>query len=1190
MMNLKWVKVLSSISILVGMNTFAYESVADKHIVSENKNFNTQKLTDKKNFRLDKKLAKSRYFVVFHDDPVATYKGGVQGFEATSVQVNLKKESLGPSQSVKLQTNSVEVQSYKQYLVDQQKSFMSRVENKMSDSMSVIATTQFALNGMLVELSPSDVKSLEKDPSVKTIVEDGWRELHTDAGPDWIGATQVWDGTATGVEFLGENVTVGIIDTGINPFNPAFASVGGDGYIHTNPFGAGEYRGDCIDDASLCNDKLIGVYSWPEITDQYEPFRPDIPKNGIDYDGHGSHVASTAAGNIMFDIPVYNAEGIPTDITFDRISGVMPHANIISYQVCLPGDRGDPLSGCLTSLTVLAVEEAIKDGVSVLNYSIGGGSFSPWRSLDALAFLAAREAGIHVATSAGNSGPNPSTVGSPAEAPWITSVANLSHNRSTSEKYLQDFTGGDASLLPESLSGFSLSGSITAPIVYAGDFVNPNDPEGDPAQCLQPFPEGTFDGEIVVCDRGAIARVAKGIHVRDGGAAGFVLANTEGGASSVDSDAHVIPAIHINAEQGTTLRTWLAQGADHTATITETEIIYDDSLGNIVNASSSRGPNQAVPNSLAVNVGAPGTAIYGAFAPETPFKGTPNGSEFAFLSGTSMASPHVAGALVAIAGLRPEWSPAEAQSALMLTANPNALKEDGVTPADVFDIGAGVVQIDAAVNAGLIMDESIENYEAANVATGGEPETLNIPQLVNSQCTITCEFMRTFKATRSGSWSILDNSGDSGMVIGATPADFILEEGESIEVLFTVDVSATQAVNQWLLGDVLLAEASGDSLHMPITVVPSFSNIPEQVVITANRDQGGFTLKDLKVVDSDSITVDVFGLTKADSVQGAVAQDSDNSSAFDDTTDGVEVFYIDVTEETQRVVAKIISSESPDLDLFVALDVNEDGVIDTNTELAAVSASGTALESIDFVPPLPGRYWVAVQNWQASSEGATDSFQLVMAAVESQNDNLNIDFPSSTDQSVAFDSLVNWDLEDSQPGDYYFGLMGFANDTGVGYNLGTTAVDIIRGKNDVSLTSNVSPDETVNYDDVMTYTITLLGNDTDEVKTYDLGLELSSSLELLSIDFDLSESKQTAESHRGFNPSSKIDLNNIEMMPGSSDKTITITAKVARPGWFNFSRYVSVTLSHELDLPGTQIEEVAIKHRIDFWSLFRLNR
>jgi subtilisin family serine protease len=164
------------------------------------------------------------------------------------------------------------------------------------------------------------------------------------------------------------------------------------------------------------------------------------------------------------------------------------------------------------------------------------------------------------------------------------------------------------------------------------------------------------------------------------------------------------------------------------ATITGTELTQNDDVARIAAGFTSRGPNKSVPDVIAPSIAAPGVSIFAATADDQPegFKEFPAPADFGFLSGTSMASPHIAGALTLLASLQPEWSPAEAQSALMLTANQNTLKDDGVTPSDFFDMGAGFANVTAAAQTGLVMDETYANYMGANPAVGGTPSSFKV--------------------------------------------------------------------------------------------------------------------------------------------------------------------------------------------------------------------------------------------------------------------------------------------------------------------------------------------------------------------------------------------------------------------------------------------------------------------------------
>ncbi|MEA2002399.1 MAG: S8 family serine peptidase, partial [Actinomycetota bacterium] len=395
-----------------------------------------------------------------------------------------------------------------------------------------------------------------------------------------------------------------------------------------------------------CNDKLIGAWGFSSVD------AAEGANSPFDYDGHGSHTASTAAGNFV-EATISGGARAPETID---LSGVAPHANIIAYAGC-----------CTGSALTAAIDQAIADGVDVINYSIGSPSPSDvWNDFDTVGYLAAREAGIFVATSAGNDGPGDATLGSPADAPWLTATAASTHSRTWANDVT--FTGGDSALATINGNGFT-DGYGPAPVVYAGDF-------GD-ALCLAPFPAGTWtSGEIVICDRGQIARVDKSANAAAGGAGGSILANDVDNGLSINADAHSIPTSHITYPDGILLKAWVATGTGHMGTISAGVYVQDPARGDIMAGFTSRGPNRAI-DIVSPSVSAPGVDILAAH-------GQNDAIVWDFSSGTSMASPHVAGAGALLMQEHPTWTPAEIQSALMLTANTAMLDSDEVTPAGPF--------------------------------------------------------------------------------------------------------------------------------------------------------------------------------------------------------------------------------------------------------------------------------------------------------------------------------------------------------------------------------------------------------------------------------------------------------------------------------------------------------------------------
>jgi subtilisin family serine protease len=606
--------------------------------------------------------------------------------------------------------------------------------------------------------------------------------IHTAAFPGGEIRDQAWPSGS-----MGEGTIVGVLDTGINQGHPSFAAVGGDGFIHTNPYGTGNYGGYCAANPSFCNEKLIGAWA----------FHPgsSIPN---DTNGHGSHTAGTIAGNILQDVEMV----APTaSYTFPIVSGVAPHANIIMYQVCVPS--------CPTSSTTAAVNQAVMDGVDVINYSISGGT-NPYVETTSVAMLNANTAGILTAASAGNSGPGPATVNH--QSPWNLTVAASTHNRTI----LNTVVGLNSSSGPlADINGESPTGSYgPAPLVYAGDA-----PYNNPL--CNPFTPGTFSGQIVVCDRGVIARVAKGENVLNAGGGGMILANDAPSAASLNADTHVLPATHISYANGLLLKAWMAAGTGHVGAITGGSVDYS-SLGDDMASFSSRGPaGAAVPllgGVLKPDVTAPGLNILAPY-----YSGFSTAPEFNIISGTSMSSPHAAGAAALIRSQNPSWSPAEVKSALMMTGISTVNKEDNTTAGDPFDFGAGRVDLTRAGKVGFVLDITRAQYDAANPAiNGGDPMLLNLPSMANLNCENACSWTRTVRSVEDtnqeyNAWL----EAPPGITGTVTPAKFTLPPGATQEIVISLNVTGWTGTG-WAFADVQIEPVGMEvaAVHMPAAVVP----------------------------------------------------------------------------------------------------------------------------------------------------------------------------------------------------------------------------------------------------------------------------------------------------------------------------------------------------------------------------------
>lgn len=822
---------------------------------------------------------------------------------------------------------------------------------------------------------------------------------------------------------LGEGIIVGIIDTGIDPWNPSFLDIGGDGYDHDNPWGAGTYVGVCnnsdplYDSTFPCNDKLIGARGYADLNG-------GDPR---DVDGHGSHTGSTAAGNFVFDASITT----PTDVYTANISGVAPHANIIAYAAC-----------CTGSALTAAKDDIVLDGVDVVNYSIGSSSptNNAWASADALQWLAAREAGIHVATSAGNSGPNDETLASPGDIPWITTVGANSHNR----VFLNTLVMTNSNPLSPTIliEGQSMTSGLPTPtaIVFAADY-------GDALCAPGAFAGGTFNGEIVVCERGTYGRVAKGQSVLDGGAGGYILAQPNefgGGPGSIATDPHVLPGVHIDYYEYQELLTAYANGYI-TGTITGAVMDTSPTNGDIMASFSSRGANRSIPDLISPSVTGPGRAIWAAYAQGS---GGDGNYTFNVIQGTSMSSPHIAGAYALLKATHPNWTPAEAQSAFMTTARTNILNDDGINRATPFAQGSGEVMIPQALAAGFVLDITTDDYTNADPNNGGDPKTLNIASLGNANCVGSCVWTRTLSSTMSTTitWtaSVLDTP---TMTLMVEPASFALAPYMTQVITVTANISPSAPIGNWLFGEVQLTSDGGmaPQAHFPVAITPQNGALcNDAFTIDTRRNAGSILCSGNKSIAITDLTVNIYGLNQGTAMTTSLFQDPTNGDPYDNLNDGTVTFItVTVPAGAKRMVAETVASEAPDIDLYVGTG----NMPSAGTQMCA-STTATGIEYCNVMDPAAGTWWILIQNWSASGS-PPDQVDFVYAVIDGDNSNLTIAGPSAVAAGDLYDFTIMWDEATLTAGDYWYGAFDLGTDASNPANIGTLPVDLHRWEDDV---------------------------------------------------------------------------------------------------------------------------------------------
>lgn len=757
--------------------------------------------------KADADTARVRHTVVLKGEPVASYRGGVAGLAEVPAIARGRKAG-------RVDLHSAQARAYAGYLQQRQAAFVADAAAAIGRPLQAEATMQHALNAVIVEIDAREAAILAQRADVDLVERERMLELLTDRGPTFIGAPGIWDGSASGgVATRGEGMVAAVLDTGINWMSPAFAATGPiDGYAHENPNGPGVYLGLCGPtppnaDLGRCNDKLIGMYDFTSTA---------ATRSATDLNGHGSHTASTVAGNLW---------SAPFGSGSFMISGVAPHANVIAFRVCT--------TGCPTTASSQAVNQAVIDGVDTLNFSISGG-LSPWGDSVSIAFRNAVAAGVFVNASAGNDGPAAGSVNH--VEPWVETVAASTKDNVVGFRF--DLIGPGTP--PPGTQGLPLRPAAppvpTADIVEAPIVRSPNFADGSNDGC-SPYPADTFtvpaevDADLVFADGfegGAQAQRIPAVAVL---ALDQNASNCGSGARRAAAlAAGAIGVIYVDRDfinLGANETSWSMLRADWDAVWT----VIDGSgspeaarvsillpaasfpqRGDVVSDYSSRGPVASNGQFLIKpDITAPGTDILAAYAANAG-----GATATSIQNGTSMSGPHLSGAAVLLRAVRPEWTPMQVRSALNLTAKLDGLIRADGSLVDAWDLGSGRVDLTRAALAGIVLDETDANFVAANPGAGGTLSTLNLASMATASCVTTCTFTRTLTSTQvlAEDYVLTIDGLPTGSATVA-PDTFTLPAGGTQVITVTVD--GTAMATGWNFGQLHLVP---DNLLLPPLRMP----------------------------------------------------------------------------------------------------------------------------------------------------------------------------------------------------------------------------------------------------------------------------------------------------------------------------------------------------------------------------------
>ena len=958
------------------------------------------------------------YIVQMANDPAIAYDGNVTGLRVTQ-----------PIPGETIDKSNPDVIKYVAYLEAQHAKALSKVGG------TKVHEYGYTFNGFSAQMTLEQANKMAAFPGVLSVSADGLQTVDTSSTPTFLGLDAyngLWDqfGSAlyggiweieNGFGGAGEGMVIGIIDSGIWPESLSFtdcadndnnwkpsecsnwdASGNWEHKHYTKP--KKKWKLACNLGDAECNYKLIGAQyfnaAWGGDAGMAAQ-RPWEFLSARDYNGHGTHTASTAGGN-------YGVQATGPAAGFGKISGMAPRARISMYKALWSTEDGSTASG-FTSDLVEAIDQAVADGVNVINYSISGTTNNFLDPVE-IAFLFAADAGVFVSASAGNSGPAVSTVAH--ISPWITTVAAGTHNRNGEGSVTlgngSTYFGasiasavGPLPLIDSTVAGLPGADPVKVALCYAA-VDNGGVPVLDPA---------LIAGKIVLCDRGVTARVNKSLAVQEAGGLGMLLFNPT--ASSINADFHFVPTVHLQNTDRAAVKAYAAT-PDATATINQASIVLN-AAAPFTASFSSRGPMLGVASDLLKpDVIAPGQDILASVSPVTA-----QGRDFNLYSGTSMSAPHVAGIAALLKQLHPKWTPMMIKSALMTSAY-DILDGPNTNPLVIFRQGAGHIQPNSAAFPGLVYDAGFNDWLAflCGTTTGVTPATcsalsgmgysldpsdLNVASIAIGDLAGQQTVKRTVKNVGEKEKYTFSYTGLAGITVTPSVTSFTINRNasKSYNVTFTNNGAA---LNAYVGGYITWTGNLGHVVRIPVVLRPVVMAAPASV-----SSNGSPINYNVKFGYNGAFTATGEGLVAAQTFPGSI-----NNGEF-----LCEIVSIPAgTTYARFSLFNENTTPGSDLDLYVFNSVGAQ---------VGGSGGGESNEEVNLVNPAAGDYEACVDGFGTANPSTYTMFAWALNSTPAGN--MVVSAPGSA--VIGGPSAINLTFSGLAPATKYLGRIVYGGTPGL---------------------------------------------------------------------------------------------------------------------------------------------------------------